>query len=259
MDNSSLANNLLWVAICLLAAIALISLICLKKIRSIHLASFDIRQRLQNTETEVGALFSQIQSLMALERQLALPQALPPMRGWAGSPDFLLKVAQQALRQKPESMIECSSGVSTVVLARCAQLAGKGHVYSLEHEAEYAEKTRNLLKNFGLDSFATVLHAPLVDRSGHSPWYDESVLPHDMAPAGMLVIDGPPAGLARQARYPAIPRLLSKLAPSVTVMLDDAGREDELEIVRRWTAEVTAFKSEYLPLEKGLAILTRQG
>lgn len=234
-----------------------VTVISLHKIRSVHLASFELRQRLTETEAEVKTLYAQFQALLALERLLDLPQALPALRGWAGSPDFLLRVAQTARALRPDTVLECSSGVSTVVLARCLQLQGHGHVYSLEHEAEYAEKTRRLLDEHGLTSFATVVHAPLVQHGGYSPWYDESKLPSNLPPVDLLVIDGPPAALAEQARYPALPRLIDRLAPAVTVMLDDAGRPDELALVKRWLQQWPAFKSDYLPLEKGLAILQR--
>lgn len=247
------------IALTLIACVATlgVALVTFHKTRAVHLATFELRQRLAEAEAEVKTLFSQLQALMALERLLGLTHALPAMRGWAGSPDFLLKVAQAAQADRPTTVLECSSGVSTVVLARCMQLQGFGHVYSLEHEAEYAEKTRRLLAEHGLTAFATVLHAPLVQRDGFSPWYDETVLPLQLPPVDLLVIDGPPAALAEQARYPALPRLINKLAPSVTVMLDDAGRPDELALVRRWVEQWPAFKSDYLPLEKGLAVLRR--
>lgn len=251
--NETLSGLTLIACVASLAA----TVIALRKIRSVHLVSFELRQRLTETETEVKALYAQIQALLALERLLDLPQALPAMRGWAGSPDFLLKVAQTARALRPGTVLECSSGVSTLVLARCLQLQGHGHVYSLEHEAEYAAKTRCLLEEHGLTSFATVVHAPLVQRDGFSPWYDESKLPSTLPPVDLLVIDGPPAALAEQARYPALPRLIDRLAPSVTVMLDDAGRPDELALVKRWIQQWPAFKSDYLPMEKGLAVLHR--
>ncbi|MBK9363213.1 MAG: class I SAM-dependent methyltransferase [Rubrivivax sp.] len=123
---------------------------------------------------------------------------------------------------------------------------------------EYAQKTRTLLEQHGLSSFATLILAPLVVRDGFTPWYDETALPPTMGPANLLVVDGPPASVAAETRYPALPRLMDRLAASATVFLDDAGRPDELRIVQRWTQNWPTFKAEYLPLEKGLAILSRQ-
>lgn len=226
------------------------------KVRAVHMATYEMRERLADMQQEVAAIFPQTQSLLALERLLGLPQALPPTRGWVGSPDFLLAVARQALRQRPARVVECSSGVSTLVLARCMQLNGQGHVFSLEHEAVFAEKTRVMLVEYGLEAFATVVHAPLV-RDGDHPWYDVSALPGAAQPAELLVVDGPPASLGPLARYPALPRLEPALAEHCVLMLDDASRPDEQEIVARWLREYPQFRSEYLPFEKGLAILSR--
>ena len=50
----------------------------------------------------------------------------------------------------------------------------------------------------------------------------------------MLVIDGPPLDTNALARYPAGPRLFSRLAPNGTAFLDDAARPDETQAVARW-------------------------
>lgn len=246
------------IALVLLTAVAglAVGIYALKKVRAIHLATYEMREHLVAIRQEVYAIFPQTQALAALERLLALPQALPPTRGWAGSPDFLLALAQQALQQRPTRVVECSSGVSTLVLARCMQMNGSGHVYSLEHEAVYAHKTRAMLREYGLSAFATVLHAPLV-QADERAWYDISTLPGAAKPIELLVVDGPPESLGPLARYPALPRLAPVLAEHCTILLDDAGRADEQEIVARWRCEFPAYRSQYLPFEKGIAILTR--
>lgn len=199
-------------------------------------------------------LFAQLQALAALERRLALSKALPPMRGWAGSPDFLLNLAEELLEEHPQTVLECSSGVSTVVTARCMQLNGRGHVYSLEHDAKYAEKTRLLLRQHGLSDWATVLHAPLSSDVG-SPWYSLSALPRDLPPVQVLVVDGPPADVAPLARYPALPKLMPLLDRTFTVFMDDADREAEMEIVTKWLQEFPELLQTRVPCEKGLAVL----
>jgi predicted O-methyltransferase YrrM len=102
------------------------------------------------------------------------------MRGWAASPDFLRNLMQYTEDNCPTTIVECSSGVSTLVLARRVQLNGAGHVYSLEHDAAFAQKTRLLLRRFDLEEFATVYHAPLTNTllgDWDGSWYDTRVLP----------------------------------------------------------------------------------
>ena len=184
----------LWLALLftLLLAVLATSLLALQKVRKIHLATYTLIRDLVATRQETEALFGQIQSLLSLEQQLALPHALPPMRGWAGSPDFLLVVANEVSRKKPQTVMECSSGVSTLVIARCLQLNGKGHLYSLEHDAHYVAKSQELIRSYGLEDWVTILHAPLETSLTDTPWYAESSIPNDINPIDLLVVDAPP-------------------------------------------------------------------
>jgi hypothetical protein len=114
--------------IAVLVLLAAMMAVVLHKVRRIHLAVYAIEDQLAETRREVLALFKQGQALLTLERRLGLPEGLPPVRGWAGSPDFLLQVADRILSTKPATIVECGSGVSTIVAARCAQLNQRGHV-----------------------------------------------------------------------------------------------------------------------------------
>lgn len=243
----------------MLGAGAIVSALLFHKLRRIHLATFELADHAVNTRRETESLFAQIQALLALERILSLRQPLPPVRGWAGSPDFLLALAERVFATKPMTVVECSSGVSTVVAARCLQQLGSGHVYSLEHDEAYAEKTRALLAQHGLSEWATVLAAPLQLGSEGTPWYQDAVLPAALPPIDLLVVDGPPATTATQARYPALPRLRPRMATRFALMLDDADRPDELAIVQRWRDQFPGLKVSRPPCEKGLAVLEVAG
>ena len=129
----------------------------------------------------------------------------------AGSPDFLLAMAHEIEQRTPRSVIECGSGVSTLVCARILQMQGRGHVYSLEHDALYAEETRRLLFEYGLKDWATVFHAPLDTDRTVTPWYSEKLIPKELANVEVVVVDGPPSGVAPLARYPALPRLIGRI------------------------------------------------
>lgn len=233
--------------------------IALYKIRKIHLATFELARRTNEIEREAKSLYAQFQTYADLVRLLRFDSALPTLRGWAASPDFLLEIARHALEAKPAACVECSSGASTVVLARCLQMNGAGHVYSLEHDPKYAEKTRRELKRHGLSDWATVIDAPLVeitDMPGRL-WYSLNGLPPLEKAVELLVIDGPPQDTGPLARYPALPQLMSRLADTCAVFLDDADREDEREAVRRWTQDAPQFRAENLWCEKGAIKLSR--
>lgn len=238
-----------------LLVILLLIVYLLHKIRRVHLMLFQMRSQ---NDRSIDNIFRQAESLLALYKDLGFSQSLPSTRGWAGSPDFLFLLKDLFLKQKPKVVVECSSGVSTLVLAQCMKLQGEGRVYSLEHDREYAQKTVELLERHGLQDWATIICAPLTksDVSGQGrEWYDVSKLPEDIGNIDMLVIDGPPAVVDGQARYPALPLLKSRLSDKAVIVLDDADRPGEKEIVKMWQAEHENLVLSQPQCEKGCAML----
>lgn len=197
-------------------------------------------------------------ALLALLGRLGLGSDLAYDPRWSAAPDFLGLIVDHALATAPQVIVECSSGATTVLLARCCQLNGRGRVWSLENGAEFAARTRAQLTRLGLAGHAEVIDAPLVRQAvdgGEFHWYDLAGLP--ALAIDMLVIDGPPGFLQRHSRLPALPRLHDRLAPGASVFLDDAGRPDELEIVARWRTAYPDLAGEFVANERGCAVLHR--
>ena len=243
----------------LLALLVLTGLVAvtLHKVRKIHLATFTLASDVGAIRRETDSLFTQLQALATLERKLALAQPLPPLRGWAGSPDFLLVVANEIERRKPKIILECSSGASTLVCARMLQLQGHGHVYSLEHDAAYAAANEQTIAQHGLAQFATIVRAPLKVADSPTPWYASEMIPRGIGGVDLLVVDGPPSPVGPLARYPAMPKLVGLLSPHAAVIVDDAGRDDERAMLERWRQEFPDFVQTVVPCEKGCVVLTR--
>lgn len=241
------------IIIALLLVIMALQILMFRKVKRIDLKVWGMSEELPR---EILESFRQSEALTSLYWELKPLSALPPTRGWAGSPDFLREVARYALDSKPAHVIECSSGVSTLVLALCLQKNGVGHIFSLEHSPEYAEATRKLLARHGVSEWATVIDAPLIETTtdlGTQPWYDMSDLKVDEA--DLIVIDGPPMDTAPLARYPAGPKLLPKLRPGGKLFLDDSMRTEERNITSRWVEKNPLLSIQNLPCEKGLATL----
>jgi len=93
----------------------------------------------------------------ATQAKLDLNQSLPYTPDWSAASDFIGLIVDYALQAKPEIIVECSSGLTTLVLVRCCQLNGKGRVISLENGEDYAEKTHQQLKEFGLEEYVQVI------------------------------------------------------------------------------------------------------
>jgi predicted O-methyltransferase YrrM len=200
-------------------------------------------------------LFRHIQIINALHEQLRLPHILPPSGGMAASPDFLKAVADHVLAAKPNLVVECSSGLSTVVIARCLQINGGGRVVSMEHMPQFAEMTRAELKRQGLSDRAVVLDAPLIPHvlSGTTfQWYRTDALPGE--PIDLLIVDGPPADTGDSPRYPAGPRLFPRLSSKGAIFIDDAGRPEDIDVIARWRQEFTEliFEVNTQEFQKGI-------
>ncbi|GJJ03157.1 hypothetical protein RugamoR64_36950 [Duganella rhizosphaerae] len=233
-----------------------VSLYALHKLRNVHILLYDVRDQYHHGQ---AGLFRQLEALQGLYVELDLKHSLPPTRGWAASPDFLLEVARHARTLHQATVVECSSGISTLVLARCMQLNGGGKVYSLEHDRQFAAQTRAQLHRHGLQDWATVVDAPLTpyDIDGLSwPWYDLAQLP-ELPVIDLLVIDGPPQATRPQARFPAGPLLFPRLNAGAAVFLDDAARADEQAILQRWRQAFPALAYTTQACEKGCALLRK--
>lgn len=184
---------------------------------------------------------------------------LPPTRGSAASPDFLLALADHILKAKATRIIECGSGVSSLVIGRCLELIGDGHLHSLEHNAATAHGTKGNLDDRGLTSLVTVVRAPLKTYRFHDRgfrWYDLGALPD--GEIDCLSVGGPPADVGSMARYPAGPMLFGRVATNGTVFLDDYNRRSEHQAVNTWLREFPDWKAVARPTEKGCAILRRR-
>ncbi len=181
----------------------------------------------------------------------------PPGNTWAAAPDMLLEVVNWALDNGPEVAVECGSGTSTVALARCMQLAGRGHVYSLEQDADHVALTRRNLAIAGVADYATVIQAPLQPYSFYGEdhaWYALADLPE--RPIDILLVDGPVGRHNMLVRYPAGPLLITRLTDRGVVFLDDLKRQEERRCFARWRLEHPALKASVRETERGLGILS---
>ena len=197
------------------------------------------------------------ESYAPLCRRLGFDQGIPWTKHWTAAADFLGLLADEVLARRSSAILECGSGLSTLVLARCCQLAGRGRVVSLESGAEFAGATRRWLAAYGLESFTEVIHAPLRGirlGEGDWQWYDPESLPQGLF--DLLVVDGPPAFLQPLSRYPALPLLADRLAQDALLILDDAARADERAVVSRWLEEFPGLSHRFVETERGCSVLS---
>jgi hypothetical protein len=200
--------------------------------------------------------------LHALVQVRPLLDRLPvELGGWAAEPLLLHQVVQTLIETRPRLVVECGSGSSSVVIARCLQSLGGGRLVSIDHDPAFAARTESLLRLHGVAATASVVRAPLQDRvtaDGRTlRWYGPDYEPLLVEPIGVLVVDGPPGGSGRRARYPALPLLAPFLAPGCIILLDDGDRPDEREIAGEWGRELDA-KVTYIQGGRGGWLLRRR-
>jgi len=199
-----------------------------------------------------------VPSYLSLEKKLGFEKTLPVTEHWSAAPDFLALISDYCLQSKPQVIVECSSGTSSLVLSQCCKMNQIGRVYSLENGKEYAAQTSQQLGDFRLTEYCDVIYAPLQDVQLDDQvfqWYALTNFPE--IEVDLLVIDGPPGFLQKHSRYPVLPMLVQRLSEHCMIFLDDAARDDEQELVQRWLVENPDFQAEYIENERGCFILKR--
>jgi hypothetical protein len=181
---------------------------------------------------------------------------------WSMCPDTLNFLEQKIRDCRPCTILELGSGVSTICLAQYMHdthgAASKIYVCSVEQDRKVIESVRDRLKTINLADNVQFFHAPLGKQeiAGYrTTCYD---LPADLFTTvndlrpDFIVIDGPAA--EEGARFGTLPLVRDIVAPRSQFFLDDAFRDGELEIARRWAELPDVQIDGILPTEKGLLV-----
>lgn len=207
-------------------------------------------------------LHRQTQSLTSLLSFLRLQAPFPLLDSWSAAPDLLLHIANLIATVKPRVIVECGSGVSTLVMARTAELVSPGsRVVSIEHDPEFVQRTRVLIGLHKLTDIADIVHAPLteLELDGRATeWYLNEPF-QDLREIDLLLVDGPPGSVGADVRYPAVPLLHDRLSRAAVVLLDDTARADEAAVADRWAAGyLSGFRRSDIALLRGLTQFERR-
>jgi predicted O-methyltransferase YrrM len=213
-----------------------------------------LRMLEERSERRSDLTFRMVEAIVALNNLMS-GSALPRTRGWAASPDLLTFLYRLVLTLKPRQVVECGSGVSSLVIAHAMEASDCGSLVSLEHDEQFRATTRRSLAVHRLQERADVLLAPLTEYELGGDRYLWYTLPTFDTPIDLLFVDGPPKRTGPQARYPAIPLLTESLSSHPVIVLDDTKREDEAKTVERWRDALPSLEVSHLPHEKGTTVL----
>lgn len=186
---------------------------------------------------------------------------LPRSGGWSASPDVLVELITVTTERRPSVIVEFGSGLSTLLIASALARVGHGRVVSVDHDAEFAAKTQKQLEARGLSAFGEVRIAPIKEQEIDGemrPWYDIAAI-GEVEAVGIAFVDGPPAAIRPDVRYPALPWLWPRLEKGAVVFVDDAGRHAEREIAQRWARQFPEAKFVSSSAEKGILRIYKPG
>ncbi|QJR81529.1 class I SAM-dependent methyltransferase [Alteromonas pelagimontana] len=207
--------------------------------------------------------YRQIEAFTKLSSLLSNFQKLPPLRGWAISPDVALRLYNFVLQSKPKNVLEFGSGASSFIIAEAMKKNGFGKLTSVDHLKKYSDECKSNIESVGLGQYVDFIVSPLEEWNGEhldventNFWYSlrKDLVPDDI---DFLFIDGPPGIKCKFSRYPAMVFSNDKLSLNFQVWLDDSDRSDEQAIIESWTDKYS-LNCEQLKLEKGLAIFRRR-
>jgi hypothetical protein len=143
----------------------------------------------------------------------------------------------------PLTVLEFGSGISTVCLARyMLELHGSvdARVFSLEQDNNYARQTRQLLGKLHLEGLARVIEVPVIEQvieGKKTRCYDLDAANFTRAfgdrHPDFILIDGPMSRTG--SRYGVVPLIRNMVGSGAHFFLDDALRDSELEVGRRWS------------------------
>lgn len=197
----------------------------------------------------------------AFERYRQLPAAADPSsdavaelvaawgnEGFSALNDYIFAFIRHA-RQTPGSILECGSGLSTLLLGLEAERRG-AKIWTLEHHPAWAERMRDEMRLWGIGA-VEFCQAPLRPY-GEFAWYDP---PLDRMPSNfsLVICDGPP-GDTLGGRYGLLPIMRARMQPGCVILLDDFERAEEQAAAARWVAE-TGASLEQLGGQKPYALL----
>ncbi len=205
---------------------------------------------------------SETQGLVQLTRfNDAYP--LPFGGGWALTADAAAVLVREIALNRPRTIVELGSGVSTQLIGRMLKEAGEGKLYSLDHDAGWAEQTRRHIHASGLQDHVVVLDAPLAKQRFNGQEFNWYQIPEELrqgANIDLIIVDGPPQALdpSGMPRYPALPAFFAQLSPQAMIYIDDAKRPQEQAMIEKWLKDFPGFESRMIETVPGTCLLRRK-
>lgn len=217
-------------------------------------------------KNELKNMTRQIESFSTIMNCLGSVSLPLNFHAWAISPDFGLEILKRLSSKKYDLVLEFGSGSSTYIIAKYLKNSCGTKFTSFDHLENYYTSTRKILASDSLEDVVDLTLAPLQEYHGpdHGTYlfYDCTEKLKMLARSSeciggkiLVIIDGPPEDTCKNARYPAIPIILSCFSGNeIDFLLDDYIRTDEKVTARKWENYIASngltYKTEEIILEK---------
>ncbi len=215
------------------------------------------KNALIETKKNQENFYKQTESFTNIVKVLPLIAPLPSLRHFAVSPDLAKILVDKIIEKQPKQILECGSGVSSLIMGYALKLNKQGSLISLESDEECYSKNQHEIKKHQLEGVVSLIHAPLKPikiEDKEWQWYDTAFY-QSLETIDLLFVDGPFFKTQSLARYPALPLLFDKLSPNAIIVVDDMIRPDEQQIVQKWLKQFPQLKASTFPTEKGTVVL----
>ncbi len=174
-------------------------------------------------------------------------------QGFSAQTGYLQTCIQHAMVSSTQPILECGSGLTTVLLGIVAERYKKD-IVSLEDNLQWAERVR--LELSALDISRVQLNVQPLVNYGKFFWYAVTDIGLS-GTFGLIICDGPPAQTPG-GRYGLLPVMKKHLGKGSVILMDDTIREDEQAIIKKWQT-LLSFDTRFVDGEDQHAVLTING
>ncbi len=177
---------------------------------------------------------------MAILQPLLADLPYLPFNGGALRPMCMAYILNEIIINQRKFILEFGAGLSTIMMARLIKknkLDTK--IITVEHNVKWATIIKEYLENENLLQFVNIIKTDLkeIETSlGNVNWYDYNLIKKTIGDEkfDLIIVDGPPANTEKikYSRFPALVNLTNNFAEDFCLILDDANRKGEQDIIK---------------------------
>ena len=164
----------------------------------------------------------------------------------------------EIIKKRPRVIVECGSGLSTIVIAYALSLYEEemsSNFYSLENDERWLKLTESNAAMLGLTDYIELIHSQMSEYIFEEKTYYSYKLSALVGLSiDLLLIDGPSP---KYGRYAVLPSFLDALSENAQIILDDVYRQSEKKCLDSWTSLADISLIGYIPKGHGLALLQK--